>query len=122
MLVELDEEPTLDELSEAPDSPANGQSPWERRHPCRGLEVLQGATDHRASCTKSSACAGEKVPQDMKDANIITLYKNKVDRSDCNNYRGITLLSIVGKLFARITLKRLQVLAENATDMVFSLR
>lgn len=58
----------------------------------------------------------------MKDANIITLYKNKVDRSDCNNYRGITLLSIVGKLFARITLKRLQVLAENATDMVFSLR
>ena len=72
---------------------------------------------------KPSACAGEKlkVPQDMKDANIITLYKNKVDRSDCNNYRGITLLSIVGKLFARITLKRLQVLAESTTDMVFSL-
>ena len=57
----------------------------------------------------------------MKDANIITLYKNKVDRSDCNNYRGITLLSIVGKLFARITLKRLKVLAESTTDMVFSL-
>ena len=48
----------------------------------------------------------------MRDANIITLYKNKGDRSDCNNYRGISLLSIVGKLFARIILRRLQVLAE----------
>ena len=33
------------------------------------------------------------VPQDMRDAKIITLYKNKGERSDCNNYRGISLLS-----------------------------
>ena len=26
-----------------------------------------------------------EVPQDMRDCNIITLYKNKGDRSDCNN-------------------------------------
>ena len=52
------------------------------------------------------------VPQDMRDANIITLYKNKGDRSDCNNYRGISLLSIVGKTFARVVLNRLQSLAE----------
>ena len=38
-------------------------------------------------------------PQDMRDANIVTLYKNKGDRGDCNNYRGISLLNIVGKLF-----------------------
>lgn len=48
----------------------------------------------------------------MMDANIVTLYKNKGDRSDCNNYRGISLLSAVGKLFARVVLKRLQVLAD----------
>jgi hypothetical protein len=53
-----------------------------------------------------------KVPQEMKDANIVTLYKNKGDRSDCNNYRDISLLSIVGKLFARVALKRVQVLAD----------
>ena len=26
------------------------------------------------------------VPQDMKDANIVILYKNKGDRGNCNNY------------------------------------
>ena len=35
----------------------------------------------------------------MKDANII-LYKNKGDRGDCSNYRGISLHSVVGKLLA----------------------
>ena len=75
-----------------------------------------------------------EVPQDMRGANIIPLYKNKGDRSDCNNYRDISLLSIVGKLFARIIPRRLQVLAEriysesqcgfrskrSTVDMIFS--
>lgn len=47
----------------------------------------------------------------MRDASIVTLYKNKGDRSDCNNYRGISLLSIVAKVFAWVTLTRLQRLA-----------
>ena len=36
----------------------------------------------------------------MHSANIITPYKKKGDRCHCNNYRGILLLSIVGKAFA----------------------
>ena len=48
----------------------------------------------------------------MRDANIVTLYKNKGDRGDCNNYRGISLLNIVGKLFAKVVLMKLWVLAE----------
>ena len=47
----------------------------------------------------------------MRDSNIVTLCKCKGDRSDCNNYRGISLLIIVGKVFARVVLSRLQVLA-----------
>ena len=48
----------------------------------------------------------------MRDANIVTLYKNKGDRGDCNNYRGISLLNIVGKLFAKVVLMKLRVLAQ----------
>ena len=46
------------------------------------------------------------VPQAWKDASIVTIYK-KGDRTDCGNYRGISLLSIAGKIFARILLNRL---------------
>ena len=52
------------------------------------------------------------VPQDMRDSMIITIYKNKGERNDCNNYRGISLRSIVGKVVARVILIRLQKLAE----------
>ncbi|GFS08390.1 hypothetical protein ElyMa_003013000 [Elysia marginata] len=45
--------------------------------------------------------------QDLRDAKIITLYKNKGDRRDRNNYRHISFLSIVGKAFARVVLNRL---------------
>ena len=45
----------------------------------------------------------------MQDAKIVTLYKNKGDRSDCNSYRDISLLSIVGKVFAEVPLARIQV-------------
>ena len=48
----------------------------------------------------------------MRDAKIVTLYKTKGERSDCNNYRGISLLCIVGKVYARVLLVRLQKLAE----------
>jgi len=38
----------------------------------------------------------EKLPQEFKDATIIHLYKRKGSRNSCNNYRGISLLSITG--------------------------
>ena len=34
-----------------------------------------------------------ELPQDLKDANIMYLYKNKGDKSVCDNHRGISLLS-----------------------------
>lgn len=47
-----------------------------------------------------------KLPGDLRDAVIITLYKNKGGKSDCSNYRGITWLYIAGKVFARVLLNR----------------
>ena len=52
------------------------------------------------------------VLQDMRDTKIVTLYKNKGGRSDCNIFRGISLLSIMGKPCAIVLLLHLQQLAE----------
>ena len=49
----------------------------------------------------------ETVPQDFKDASIIHLYKRKGNRQVCDNHRGISLLSIAGKILARVLLNRL---------------
>ena len=49
----------------------------------------------------------EILPQQWIDPNIVTIYKRKGDKSDCSNYRGISLLSVAGKILARILLSRL---------------
>jgi len=41
-----------------------------------------------------------------KDASIIHLYKRKSDHACCNNHRGISLLSVAGKVLARVLLNR----------------
>ena len=54
----------------------------------------------------------EKMPDDFRDTLIVALYKNKGSKVDCGNYRGISLLSIAGKIFARIILNRLIAVSE----------
>ena len=49
----------------------------------------------------------EMVPDDWKRGAIFPIYKNKGARTDIGNYRGITLLSVVGKMFEAIINKRM---------------
>ena len=50
----------------------------------------------------------ETLSQGLRDAVIVSLYKNKGEKSSCSKYRGgITLLSIAEKIFARVLLNRL---------------
>ena len=134
---ELDSEPLVEELSKAIDSLASGKAPGNDGIPpdfikhCK-TTLLLSLHEVICQCWQEGA-----VPQDMSDSKIITLCKNKGERNGYNNYRGISLLSIVGKVFARIILIHLQNLAERIypesqcgfraerstiIDMVFSLR
>ncbi|CAH1252113.1 OBSCN [Branchiostoma lanceolatum] len=133
---ELDAEPTLDELNKAIDSLSTGKAPGSDAIPpdllkhCKTVLLLP-LHELLCQCWKEGA-----VPQDMRDSKIVTLYKSKGERSDCNNYRGISLLSVVGKVYAKVVLARLQRLAErvypesqcgfranrSTIDMIFSLR
>ncbi|XP_048004286.1 uncharacterized protein LOC125240437 [Leguminivora glycinivorella] len=131
---ELDSAPTVEELYLAVKQLKHGKSPGKDEVYTEIVKlkcILPVLHNHLTKCWEQGC-----VPQDMRDANVVTLYKGKGDRGDCNNYRGISLLSIVGKAFARATLAKLQKLADrvypeaqcgfraqrSTVDMIFSLR
>lgn len=50
---------------------------------------------------------GERIPEDWEIGIVVPLFK-KGDSKDCNNYRGITLLSTMLKIYERILERRLR--------------
>jgi len=56
--------------------------------------------------------SNESLPAEIINPNISILFK-KGERSECGNYRGISLLSTVGKVIADIVLQRIQNLLSN---------
>ena len=53
----------------------------------------------------------ERVPDVWKESLIISIYKNKGDKSVCGNSLGISLLAVAGNILATIMLTRLVHLA-----------
>ena len=51
----------------------------------------------------------EAIPQKFKDVSIIYIYKRNENPQVCDNHRDISLLSIAGKILAKILLNRLNV-------------
>ena len=116
----------LKAISAAPDPPINTQPPTLpevrevlgkfRSGRAAGIcqipaELLQKGGDllHRELTTvfKNVWTSGE-IPSDWKRSIIVPIYKGKGDPKDCGNYRGISLLSVAGKTFARILLDQIR--------------
>ena len=135
--LELDDPTTHGEIRKATmplkvgKSPGIDSSPAEvYQHGCEA--VLDKLQDLFTNCWENGT-----LPQDLRDAVIFSLYKNKGEKSDCSNYQGITLLSIAGKILACVLLNRLiQTIAQEniperqcgfrsnrgTVDMIFMLR
>ena len=83
----------------------------------------------------NAAWEERRVPQDWVDAILVPIPK-KGNLHSCDNWRGIALLDVVGKLVGKIVQSRLQVLAERelpesqcgfrqgraCTEMIFMVR
>ena len=54
----------------------------------------------------------EEICQDLKDVMVVTIFKEG-DRADCGNFRGISLLTVAGKILTKVLLNRLQPLSES---------
>ena len=130
---ELDSEPTLEDINQALDQLSCGKAPGNDGIPVEVIKCAKGTLLKELHEILCQCWREGEAPQDMRDANIAILYKNK---SDCNNYCGTSLLNIIGKIFAKVVLMKLRVLAERiypesqcrfrakreTIDMIFSLR
>ena len=134
---EVDEPPSFDEVQTAVRKTNSHKAPGIDDLPAEvykygGDQLLEKLTSLFTLCWSKG-----EVPGDLRDAVIVSLYKNKGEKSDCSNYRGVTLLSTAGKILARVLLDRLipaiaeEVLPESqcgfranrgTTDMIFVLR
>ena len=115
----LDGCPTVAETQKAIDQLQTGKAPGADGSPPEiykmgGLALVEDLTGIFESFWRKG-----ELPQDLKDANIIHLYKNKGDKPVCDNHRGISLLSIVGNILARVLLNRI---IEHLVDSVGGLR
>ena len=58
-------------------------------------------------------CLAEgRVPVEWKRAIVLPIYKGKGDRNECKNYRGISLLSIPGKVYGRVLIEKVRSITE----------
>ena len=111
-LNDLDLPPSMDELSKALKQTNSGRASGKDGIP---VEIYKAAGPRAMEVfldTIQSIWDQEKMPEDFRDALIVALYKNKGSKADCGNCRGISLLSIAGKIFARIILNRLIAVSE----------
>ncbi|BHF69953.1 hypothetical protein SprV_0301300000 [Sparganum proliferum] len=105
--MDLDLPPSLQETIRVVQQLSSGKAP---RSDATPTEVYKHGgpqlMDHLTALFQKMWRQGE-VPQAFKDATIVHLYKRKGNRQLCDNHRGISLLIIAGKVFARFLLNRL---------------
>lgn len=99
--------PTLVEVREAIKAMKSWKSPGNDRVTAEMIKAEDAETPRVLTEIFTNIWLSEQTPEDWKVGLIIKLPK-KGDLGDCNNWRGITLLSLTCKIFSKIILKRLQ--------------
>ena len=74
-----------------------------------GAEIYREGQDHILHGlfdVLSAMWTEKKIPEDLKDGIVIPIYKKKVNRQECSNHRGISLLALAGKILGKSSLNR----------------
>ena len=104
----LGNQPTMQKLMDAIHSLANGKAVRPDRVPVELFKVaLNGdpALRQRLLEVVVGIWTGGDVPQQWKDTIIKVLHKKR-DRTECSNYRGISLVAHAGKILLKIIARR----------------
>lgn len=103
----LDDLPIEHEVEKAIHQLSCGKAPGSDSIPAEVFRVGGQALIRRLTQLYQLMWKEEQLPQQFKDATVVHIYKRKGNRQSCDNHRGISNLSISGKIFARILLNRL---------------
>ena len=98
--------PSLSEVREAVGRLKCGKAPGICGISAELLKAGGEAMIHGLHSVVTAVWQSGTIPLDWKRGLVTPIYKGKGDQQDCNNYRGITLLSVPGKVFAHLLLAR----------------
>ncbi|KAK0151713.1 Craniofacial development protein 2 [Merluccius polli] len=71
------------------------------------LSAVRSLKNNKSPGKITTVWTEENIPQQWKDASIVTIYKNKGEKAICVNSRGISLIAVAGKVLAKVMLRRL---------------
>ena len=103
----LDELPTVSETVKAIKLLSSGKAPGSDAIPAEIYKAGGPPVAEKLTELFHIIWRKEAIPQEFKDATIIHLFKRKGNPQVCDNHRGISLLSIAGKILARVLLNRM---------------
>ena len=103
----LDELPTVSETVKAIKLLSSGKAPGSDAIPAEIYKAGGPPVAEKLTEVFHIMWRKEAIPQEFKDATIIHLFKRTGNPQVCDNHRGISLLSIAGKILARVLLNRL---------------
>ena len=105
----LDECPTVMETRKTVQQLSSGKAPGADAIPADVYKARELPMAEKLTELFHCMWRKEAIPQEFKDASIIHLYKRKGNPQVCNNDRCISILSIAGKILAKVLLNRLNV-------------
>ena len=102
-----DAEPTIDEVKAAVRTLRNGKASGIDQIISEAIKAGRNILLQRIRSLLQTMWRTERIPSVWKKAVVIPIHK-KGDISECKNYCGISLLSVVGKVFTKIIQSKLQ--------------
>ena len=135
VITSLDLPLTIDEVSKAIKQVSWGKSPVKDGTPAEIFKSAGPVAFEALHSLLTSIWEEEDVPKEFENTTFASLFKDRGSKTDSGNYRGISVLSVAGKVLVRVILNRLitKISEENlpeaqcgfrpnrsTTDMIFS--
>ena len=107
VITSLDLPRAIDKVLKAIRQTCSGKSPGVDGIPAEVFKSAGPVALEALHSLLTSIWEEEDVSKEFRSVTFVSLFKNRSRKTDCGDYRGISLLSVAGKILARVILNRL---------------